>query len=198
MRAFFHIVYYVCIADPTMFDFQTAIAASEKVFAFVQRTYQGKSPSCSVLRVRVGPDEPRIREHMRMGTEIKLKKLVLNGSLWEIYWTSYYPNPLGPRGAPAILDAPLELPAEMQWGSDLAAMAQCEREHSRRPENQKGRPRGQNQGNGGKSAMDSAGEWSSNGTTKRKRTGKGKGRWGKGQKWLPSSDWDLHEARRHP
>ena len=44
VRAFFHTCAYVSIIDPSMFDFQTAINTSEKVFAFIQNTYQGRTP----------------------------------------------------------------------------------------------------------------------------------------------------------
>ena len=89
-----------------MFDFQTAMTASEKVLAFVRRTYQGESPSAQFFVYAWAQTSHALAEHMRMGTDTKLKTLVLNGSLWETYWTSYSPAALGPIGAPAIPDAP--------------------------------------------------------------------------------------------
>ena len=81
VRAFFHTVAYVCIADPTMFDFQTAMTASEKLFTFIRRTYQGKSSSAQFFVYAWAQTSHALAEHMRMGTDTKLNTLVLNGSL---------------------------------------------------------------------------------------------------------------------
>ena len=44
VRACFYTCAYVSIADPTMFDLQTACYASEKVLQLLQYTYQGRTP----------------------------------------------------------------------------------------------------------------------------------------------------------
>ena len=85
MRAFFHTVAYVCIADPIMLDFQTARTASEKVSAFIRRTYQGKSPPALFFVYAWAQTSHALAEHMRMRTETKVVKVVLNGSLWETF-----------------------------------------------------------------------------------------------------------------
>ena len=180
VRAFFHTVSCVCSADPIMFNFQTAMTASEKVIAFIRRTYPGKPPPAQFFVYAWAQTSHALAEHMRMGTDTKLKTLVLNGSLWDTYWTSYSPHTLGPIGAPAILDPPPELIAEMQYESALESMTQSEEDHSHWARGSA--PWKRTQSKGGESAK-RATKGATWGSAKRKKSGQGNNRWnGKGSK----------------
>ena len=56
VRACFFTCAYVCVADPEMFDLQTANAASEKVLSFLQHTYSGRPPPVSFFRAGLDAD----------------------------------------------------------------------------------------------------------------------------------------------
>jgi len=104
VRAFFFTCAYVCVADPSMFDLQTANAASEKVLSFLQHTYSVRYPPVSFFVLAWTQTCHRISEALRIRDNPKLKSIVLDGSLWESHWTSYIPTQNGSGGSKGQAD----------------------------------------------------------------------------------------------
>jgi len=130
-RAFFHTVAYLCIADPSMFDLQTAVTASEKVLNFVQKTYEGRTPPVAFFVQAWAQTIHCFSEQLRMTTCMQLKEIVLNGSLWEAFWTSFQSGGGGPSsGALAIEDRDPNISAAVALARREAAQAQSARDRA--------------------------------------------------------------------
>ena len=130
-RAFFHTVAYLCIADPSMFDLQTAVTASEKILNFVQKTYEGRTPPVAFFVQAWAQTIHCFSEQLRMTMCMSLKEMVLNGNLWEAFWTSFQSGGGGPSsGALAIEDRDPNISAAVALARREAAQAQSARDRA--------------------------------------------------------------------
>ena len=67
-----------------------------------------------------------ISEHMRTREKATLKSIVLEGSLWESHWVSYFPAMRGSGGSAQVSDTPAEHLAETGAAKRVAALARSE------------------------------------------------------------------------
>ena len=113
-----------------MFDFQTAINTSEKVFGFIQNTYQGRTPPVDFFIEAWTRTSHIFSERLRMTANAKLKAIVADGPSWEGLWTSYSPALSGHAGHHGV-DASPQINAEIQAARALARAAQSHRDRER-------------------------------------------------------------------
>ena len=170
VRAFFFTCAYVCAADPSMFDLQTANAASEKVLNFLQHTYSGRPPPVSFFVLAWTQTCHLLSEALRL-RKSTLKSIVLDGSLWESHWTSYIPTQTGSGGSRGQVDTSPDILAEIRAAKRVADSAHSPWDNYTQPTTK--RARGKGKGSFGKGQGNS---WTSNGNVgkkKRRRHGKG-------------------------
>ena len=89
-RAWFITMAYVAIRKRDFFDLQTALFASERLFALVTQTFGGQSAPAHFFAGAWAATIHHFAEQIRVNG-VTLKAAVLNTGAWEIRWTSWSP-----------------------------------------------------------------------------------------------------------
>ena len=115
VRAYFITVAYVNIRNPTWFDYQTAIFASEKVLSLLMQTFNKLTPPVTFYIEAWGQTIHHISEQVRVSGD-SMAVVVRNTGGWLTFWNCWTPPPnqSGGGGSTSGPDIPAAVEAEIR------------------------------------------------------------------------------------
>ena len=209
-RAWFFTMAFLCVRRRDFFDLQHAYLASERIFGFVQASYNGFTPPTSFFTTAWASTVLCWAETMRTAKGCTLNALVDNAAMWEHRWQGYTPPQSSSNSASSSSNSVPDLPKHVQEEMDLlrvrASRWQSEVDKLRKEAERKGNARNQedgrqerarNSGNGGGNGSGGGGR--SGGSNGGKVGGKKGGKRGRGDRRNspPTHRRRTGDVRRH-